>query len=252
MRRNHQRLACIVIVLVFAGPACAGKPETKPTAQGPSMEVAAPPSHLKGNVATLAVSLNGLTIVKADGDTSGRTGHFHVFIDRDPVPEGQAIPKEKGIVHTADNPIKLYGLSLGQHKAIVTVGDGSHKRILGRLHREVGFTMDGPAVQAGVPADAKAGQPITLSVVVQGVDLAAANGDTSGRTGHLHVFIDREPTPAGQPIPKEAGIIHTTETSITIPPLPSGEHTLWVVLGDGNHVPFDPPVMAKVSPALAG
>jgi hypothetical protein len=75
----------------------------------------------------------------------------------------------------------------------------------------------------------------------------AANGDTSGKTGHLHLFVDRDPTPAGQPIPKEAGIIHTTETTVNVPGLAAGEHTIWVVAGDGNHVPLTPPVTARLT-----
>ena len=27
--------------------------------------------------------------------------------------------------------------------------------------------------------------------------------------------------------------------------LPPGKHTLQLLMGDGNHVPFDPPVMSK-------
>jgi hypothetical protein len=149
--------------------------DARPKAEtGPSMQIAAPPAHV-----------TGLAIVKADGDTSGATGHFHVFIDRDPVAVGQPIPKEKGIVHSAENPIKLYGLAPGQHRMTVVVGDGAHKRILGSLQKQLTVTVDGP------------------SVTVTGLQLMAANGDTSGKTGHLHLFVDRDPTPAGQPIPKE-------------------------------------------------
>ena len=90
-----------------------------------------------------------------------------------------------------------------------------------------------------------------LTVKVEGVTLAKADGDTSGKTGHLHVFVDRDPTAAGQPIPKEAGVIHTTDTTISVPDLAPGEHTLWVVLGDGNHFPFAPAVLDKVTVTVA-
>ena len=92
---------------------------------------------------------------------------------------------------------------------------------------------------------------MVLTVKVEGVTLVKADGDTSGRTGHLHVFVDRDPTAAGQPIPKEAGVIHTTDTTISVPDLGPGEHTLWVVLGDGNHVPFAPAVLDKVTVTVA-
>jgi hypothetical protein len=160
---------------------------------------------------------------------------------------GQPIPKEKGIVHSAENPIKLYGLAPGQHRMTVVVGDGAHNRILGSLQKQLTVTVDGPSVQASAPATSPAGQPVAVAITVTGLQLMAANGDTSGKTGHLHLFVDRDPTPAGQPIPKEAGIIHTTETTVNVPGLAAGEHTIWVVAGDGNHVPLTPPVTARLT-----
>ncbi|MGH9190331.1 MAG: DUF4399 domain-containing protein, partial [Acidimicrobiales bacterium] len=74
-----------------------------------------------------------------------------------------------------------------------------------------------------------------------------ADGDRSGKSGHLHVFVDRPPTPAGQAIPVEPGIIHSAATTIEVPGLAPGEHTLWVVAGDGTHVPLDPSVMDKLT-----
>ncbi len=62
---------------------------TKPA--GPSLKITSPANgeHIKGNVVSLALESTGITIVKADGDASGKSGHFHVFIDADPVPAGQ-------------------------------------------------------------------------------------------------------------------------------------------------------------------
>ena len=114
------------------------------------------------------------------------------------------------------------------------------------------MTVQGPSVTATAPATVAAGDLVPVQVQVQGVALTPADGDASGRTGHLHLFVDRSPTPAGQPIPKEDGIIHTTETSVTLPPMAAGEHTVWVVVGNGAHVPLDPPVMAKVTFTVTG
>jgi hypothetical protein len=105
----------------------------------------------------------------------------------------------------------------------------------------------GPSVDASAPATSPAGEPVVITVKVDGISLVKADGDTSGATGHLHVFIDRDPTPAGQPIPVEAGIIHTAESTIPVPDLAPGVHTLWVVAGDGTHSPLAPRVMDKVT-----
>jgi uncharacterized protein DUF4399 len=77
--------------------------------------------------------------------------------------------------------------------------------------------------------------------------LASAMTDTCGKTGHLHLFVDRPASPADQPIPVAADVIHTTATTIEVPGLAPGEHTVTVVVGDGLHVPLSPPVEAKVS-----
>jgi len=214
----------------------------------PSLSIVAPApgTAVKGNVVTLDLQSTGLTIVKADGDTSGRSGHYHVFIDRDPVAAGAVIPVEAGVVHTTDDPVVLSGLGIGSHRLAVVVGDGTHAR-LGTAMAETTVTVEGPSIDASVPATSPAGQPVVLTVKVDGLTLVKADGNTSGATGHLHVFIDRDPTPAGQPIPVEAGIIHTAERTIPVPDLARGTHTLSVVAGDGAHTPLNPRVMDKLT-----
>lgn len=104
------------------------------------------------------------------------------------------------------------------------------------------------SIEASAPETVAAGQPVPVTIKVEGLTLVKADGDTSGATGHLHLFVDREPTPAGQPIPAgQADIIHTAATEVPVPGLAAGEHTIWVVAGDGAHVPLDPPVQDKVT-----
>ena len=246
MTARSIRVTVALVALALVAAACSSDGSGKKSAQTLRITSPAKGAAIKGNVVSLALGVGGISLVKADGDTSGRTGHLHVFVDRDPVAPGQVIPKEAGIVHSADNPVKLTGLSVGRHRLVVVLGDGAHRRI-GSAVSETSVVVEGPSVDASAPATVPAGQPVVLTVKVEGATLAKADGDTSGRTGHLHVFVDRDPTPAGQPIPKEAGIIHTTDTTISVPDLAPGEHTLWVVLGDGNHVPFAPAVLDKVT-----
>jgi hypothetical protein len=103
-------------------------------------------------------------------------------------------------------------------------------------------------VTASVPAVGAAGTPAVVTIAVQGVKLAAADGDTSGKSGHLHLFIDRAPTASDKAIPKgDPTIIHTESTTVSVPDLTPGTHFIWVVLGNGVHTPFDPPVEDKVT-----
>lgn len=224
--------------------------QTAPQAKAEPLTIASPASGsvVKGNVVSLDVEAKDIEIVKADGDTSGRTGHFHVFINRDPVPDGAAIPREAGIVHTTDDPISLTGLPVGTHRLVVVYGNGAHARI-GTAQAETTVKVEGPSVKASAPATAPAGEPVNVSMTVEGLSLVKADGDTAGRTGHLHLFVDKAPTPAGQPIPAgDPKIIHTAETTAAISDLTPGEHTIWVVAGDGVHMPLSGgAVMDKVT-----
>ncbi|MGQ0680689.1 MAG: DUF4399 domain-containing protein [Actinomycetota bacterium] len=101
-----------------------------PAAAGPTLSITSPSDgESVGPDFALEVAVDGIVIVAADGDTSGNTGHLHVFIDREPVAAGEVIPKEDTIIHSAANPIPLTGLSPGTHKITVVLGDGTHARI---------------------------------------------------------------------------------------------------------------------------
>jgi len=76
----------------------------------------------------------------------------------------------------------------------------------------------------------------------------APAGVRAPNTGHHHLFIDvKEPLDPDAPIPQDRNHLHfgagQTEAVITLPP---GRHTLQLVLGDADHVPFDPPLVSKV------
>ncbi|MGY3450419.1 DUF4399 domain-containing protein [Bradyrhizobium sp. USDA 4353] len=72
-------------------------------------------------------------------------------------------------------------------------------------------------------------------------------GDSFSNTGHHHLLIDNdERISPGEPIPQDKKHLHygggETEALIELPP---GKHTLQLVMGDGMHFNFDPPLMSK-------
>lgn len=84
------------------------------------------------------------------------------------------------------------------------------------------------------------GSTVSVTLAASGVDIGPA-----GEPGkaHHHLFIDRDVTPPGLPIPGgEAGIVHlgNGQSEFTIENLASGEHTLIAVLADANHIPISP------------
>lgn len=238
MRPRRWIVTQLLSGLVLAG--CAAGPDASGT--GPvSLEIVdvfgLDGDTVAGNVVALDVVAEGIDVAPPDGDTSETTGHFHVFVDRDPVPVGEAIPAEDGIVHAADTPIEVFGLATGQHRLVVVLGDGTHTRIHDDAVAELAFTVAGPVVQVSGPSSVAPDEPVVLDVTVEGVELVPADGDTSGASGHLHVFVDRAPQDIGlgETIPAEEGIVHTTDTRIELTDLGPGEHVIYVVLGDGTH-----------------
>jgi hypothetical protein len=99
----------------------------------------------------------------------------------------------------------------------------------------------------GLKDGATVTSPVTVKFGIKGMTLAPA-GTKDPNTGHHHLLVDTDP-PAdlSLPIPSVPDkVIHfgkaQTETSLTLTP---GKHTLQLLLGDGNHIPHQPPVMSK-------
>jgi len=86
--------------------------------------------------------------------------------------------------------------------------------------------------------------PVKVVFGLEGMTVAPA-GDLTPNSGHHHLLVDVAPPDLGLPLPKDAQHLHfgqaQTEAEITLAP---GQHTLQLVLGDGNHVPHNPPVIS--------
>lgn len=254
MRRTRYVALTLAALLAFATAACGGDDAdtaadtTTTTDDGPTLSIAEPKdgAEIDGNVVTLKVDVAGIDIVKADGDTSGATGHLHVFVDKDPVAAGEPIEKAAGIIHSADNPVVVPGLSVGDHTLTVVLGDGAHVR-LGDAEAQVKVTVNGPSLDASAPATLKSGEALSIDVAVAGFDLVKADGDATGATGHLHAFVDVAPVKPGELIATgNPAIIHSATSPIAVTGLTPGEHTIWVVAGDGTHTAFAKSVRDKV------
>lgn len=129
------------------------------------------------------------------------------------------------------------------------------------IHFALAATVAGsaPAFSAGTPApkDAKVyfiwpsngtvihGGKFWVRMGLRGMGVAP-KGVNLPNVGHHHLLIDTEMPPAGEPIPSDRNHLHfgagETEARVELPP---GKHTLQLVLGDKEHMVFDPPVYSK-------
>jgi hypothetical protein len=92
---------------------------------------------------------------------------------------------------------------------------------------------------------AKVKSPFRVQFGLKGMGVTHA-GDEFKNSGHHHLLIDvTEPLDPEDSIPSDKNHVHfgagQTETTLD---LPKGPHTLQLVLGDANHVPFSPSVQS--------
>lgn len=67
-----------------------------------------------------------------------------------------------------------------------------------------------------------------------------------GKDGIQYGIVLDKPVEEGKALPKGDGVIHTTDTRATLTDVPSGEHTITVVLLDGDK-PIQPLTSSSVS-----
>lgn len=106
----------------------------------------------------------------------------------------------------------------------------------------------GASVYIISPADSDtlAAGEVTVRFGLVGMGVAPAGVDFV-ETGHHHLLLNVETLPPMDlPLPNDANHLHfgngQTETTLE---LPSGTHTLQLLLGDRLHIPHDPPVISE-------
>lgn len=92
---------------------------------------------------------------------------------------------------------------------------------------------------------ANVSSPVTVEFGIRGFALAPAGTQDEG-TGHHHLLIDTALPDLGNPIPADENHLHfgKGQTSAMVELAP-GEHTLQLLLGDGNHVPHKNPLISQ-------
>jgi hypothetical protein len=87
--------------------------------------------------------------------------------------------------------------------------------------------------------------PVRVVMGLRGMGVAPA-GMEKENTGHHHLIVDTEFKDLEYSIPNDEQHRHfgggQTEAEITLPP---GQHTLYLLFADENHIPHQPPVMSE-------
>ena len=117
---------------------------------------------------------------------------------------------------------------------------------------------------ADTPMEEPAAASVTIVTPMNGAQIAGTQinvnlsttvpivpaGDLTEGTGHHHLYLNAELTPADQPVPTVPGsIVHMGDASATytFEDVEPGEYTLIAVVADGVHVPLQPWVVDTVS-----
>lgn len=108
---------------------------------------------------------------------------------------------------------------------------------------------DGAQVFFINPADgATVSNPVTIQFGASGIGIAPA-GVEWPNTGHHHLLINVDPATVdmefGLPADDQHRHFGGGQTQVTLD-LPAGTHTMFLLMGDHNHVPHDPPIMSDV------
>jgi hypothetical protein len=216
---------------------------------------------------TIHFGLHGMGIAPA-GTRKPNTGHFHLLIDRDLPPLDKPIPNDENDLHYGAGQTEVeLSLPPGPHTLQLLLGDADHiphtpPVYSDRLHVTAVESLSAPGAAAqtlapGTPRPSPSGArvyiispgngtylPKTFTVRFGLVKMGVAPaGLDKPNTGHHHLLVDAPLPPLDKPIPNDENHLHfgggQTETTLT---LPTGKHTLQLLLGDLAHLPHQPPV----------
>lgn len=98
------------------------------------------------------------------------------------------------------------------------------------------------------------GTSVTVVLAVEGIEIAPV-AENRMDTAHHHLFLDRDLTPFGEPIPADdPQIVHMGDgsTEHTFEGLAPGPHRVIAVLANPVHIPIDPPAADTVTFTIGG
>jgi hypothetical protein len=216
----------------------------------PSLVIQSPASggRVGGNVVTISVAVSNFDITATPSASgAGPAGPIAVYLDNAPLPAaGSPVVPGSKVVSSASTRIPVAGLSVGRHTFTAVLVDSSGNRA-GSDAPSTSVTVEGPSVTAQVVGRVTAGTAFSLALSSFGVTINDLPSDTSGRTAHYNVLIDRGMPQPGTVPRAGAGLISTTASLAPMPALAKGTHVIWVVLVNGAGRTLSPLSAAEVT-----
>ncbi len=271
MKLNAFATIALFVGLVFASSAYSQPAQTGgPTPSPPGAKVEfidLKDGAVIGPKTTIRFGLNGMGVAPA-GTKKANTGHFHLLIDTDLPPLDKPIPNDENHLHFGGGQTEVeLSLPPGPHTLQLLLGDADHiphtpPVYSDKIHVTAVESLPAPvaAAQTSAPGTRHPSPPGVRAYIISPVNGAyvpttftvrfglekmgvAPAGVDKANTGHHHLLIDASLPPLDKPIPNDENHLHfgggQTETTLT---LPTGRHTLQLLLGDAAHLPQEPPV----------
>jgi hypothetical protein len=277
----------VVGAVVLLAAAC------KSSSYGPSAAASAAPTVtiigppvVKGSTVTLTLGSAGIAIRDADGDASGHSGHYVVFVDREPPPPGTKIvtaDEADGVFHTSAKSLAIRGEETGLHQFVAVLADGTNAR-LGDTEARASATVSSPGLTLSVSQSSAScqgslvtvtpdgfslpnvsAQPAQLSIQGTSVvpttnttlpsattttTLPAPSGETTTAPAPppalITYWVDRLPTSAAA-TSADLGQVTAPSLSVCLTGLFSGHHSVWAVTGDSTATPLTVPIEGRIT-----
>jgi hypothetical protein len=262
--RSRLAALTVVMVLIFGVSACGGSEE--PTATPPPAEPTATPEPPTAtpepaapatNAAPIKVSfvnLTGSTTIDAPfpvqmavenltlepaGEVKAGHGHLHVMVNQPCVEPGQVIIKDASHLHYGQGQSEaILDLLPGDYTLCLQAADGAHLAL--DATQVVSVTVGSYTAPKVVFLSPTHGMtvtsPFSVTMGVENLTLEPA-GEPRAGSGHLHITVNGDCTPAGEVIIKDDTHLHygQGQSEATLA-LPAGEHTLCLQAADGAHI----------------
>ena len=248
MRRSSRQgwqLVAVAGVVVLTAAGCRGNNDNVAVASAgsPAATFATPP-QVTGTTIKVSLSSSDIAIKPANGDASGHSGHYVLFVDQDPPAPGTLIPANKaaeGIIHTAASGVTLRGEDPGSHRLTVALADGTNAR-LGDAKDTATAVVSPPGLGMSVDQSAPGCQGALVTVTPTGFSLPVVASDMATLSAKGDVTVPGTTTTSTVPSVTD-GVSPALATTTTAAPVVAGAPT--TTAGPTTTAP--PPSPAQVS-----